>query len=48
MEGRISESLDARISVQLTDTGRTEFAGTGVHAGLEVVNPEKLTSVEST
>lgn len=48
MEGRISESLDARISVQLTDNGRTEFAGTGIHAGLEVVNPEKLTGLEPT
>lgn len=42
MEGRIRESLAATLTVRLEDGGRTVFAGTGVNAGLEVVNPAAL------
>lgn len=42
MQGRITESLDAEISVELLEGESPTFEGTGVHAGLEVVNPEVL------
>ncbi|MEK6794320.1 MAG: tocopherol cyclase family protein [Spirochaetota bacterium] len=36
MEGRIAESMSARIAVTLTENGRTVFKDEGVHAGLEI------------
>lgn len=44
MEGRITESLDARIEVRLVSGRKEIFAGTGDKAGLEVVNPDQLGS----
>jgi tocopherol cyclase len=42
MTGRIEETLGSEISVYLTQDGRRLFADRGIHAGLEVVNPDAL------
>jgi hypothetical protein len=42
MDGRVVETLDSRVYVQLRDSGVTVYEGTGEHAGLEVVEPERL------
>jgi hypothetical protein len=42
MTGRIEETLCSEISVELSQNGRQLFADQGVHAGLEVVNPDSL------
>lgn len=42
MQGRIEETLGARIQVHLEQGGRTLFAGRGTDAGLEVVQPAEL------
>jgi tocopherol cyclase len=42
MSGRIQESLDAEAHVLLRENGGTLFEGKGIHAGLEVTNPEVL------
>jgi hypothetical protein len=42
MTGRIEETLGSEISVGLTAEGKQLFSDRGIHAGLEVVNPDQL------
>jgi hypothetical protein len=42
MTGRIEETLDSEISLELFQGGKRLFADRGNHAGLEVVNPDPL------
>ena len=42
MLGRIEETLNAEIEVDLTEKGRPLWRSTGCLAGLEVVHPEKI------
>jgi hypothetical protein len=42
MSGRIEETLDSEISVELSQGGKQLFADRGIHAGLEVVDPDSL------
>lgn len=42
MQGRIEETITARIEVELEHDGRGVFSGCGANAGLEVVQPEAL------
>lgn len=42
MRGRIEETLGSEISIELSQDGRQLFADRGIHAGLEVVNPDLL------
>lgn len=42
MTGRIEETLGSEIYVELSQDGRRLFADRGIHAGLEVVNPDSL------
>lgn len=43
MSGRVVESLRSRVNVKLSEHGRVVYEGTGTSAGLEVVNPDRLT-----
>jgi tocopherol cyclase len=47
MTGRIEETLGSEISVDLSQDGRQLFADRGIHAGLEVVNPDSLLEGET-
>lgn len=42
MDGRISESMDSKISVKLSDAGRVIFKGKSSASGLEIINPEAI------
>ena len=42
MSGRIEESLGSEIFFELSQDGRRLFADRGIHAGLEVINPDLL------
>jgi hypothetical protein len=42
MTGRIEETLGSEISVELSADGELLFSDRGIHAGLEVVNPDQL------
>jgi hypothetical protein len=42
MLGRVTETLQSSVDVELTESGRRVYKGRGDYAGLEVVNPERL------
>lgn len=47
MNGRVSETMASRVAVRLVIEGEERVSGTGSHAGLEVVAPERLSKGET-